>query len=316
MDYIAAGNVMVDQIVFADGSVSDVHVGGPAFFALCGIRTWTENCKLVSNVGADFYDYYGRWFEQNGADRSGVTIKSQHTSYHFLNYYPDGSYGYASKYEPGYASQNLGYLKTSPEDLGRHTAGARGVYIAQNTDSVVWEGFGALRRRDGFKLMWEGELRPTGELDPQDYIRCMRHADAFSLNLNEAATLFKTPLVLERELVALCRDSFPVDLVFLRAGERGSYVIAAGESYFVPSAAHLGVADPTGCGNCSTGAAMFAYAEGNDPLMIGVMANVSASFNLAQFGVYPLFDGAAMQSAQALANELYRAHKLGASRGR
>ena len=38
MDYIAAGNVMSDIIEREDGSRSAMHLGGPAFFALAGIR--------------------------------------------------------------------------------------------------------------------------------------------------------------------------------------------------------------------------------------------------------------------------------------
>ena len=50
------------------------------------------------------------------------------------------------------------------------------------------------------------------------------------------------------------------------------------------------VVDTVGCGNTSTGAALYAYAEGKAPLMVGIMANVASARNLMQFGVIPEFE--------------------------
>ena len=68
------------------------------------------------------------------------------------------------------------------------------------------------------------------------------------------------------------------------------------------------VVDPTGCGNTSTGSALYAYAEGNDPLMVGIMANVASAQNIRQFGVIEDFL-AVREESYAQAKELYDFYK-------
>ena len=66
--------------------------------------------------------------------------------------------------------------------------------------------------------------------------------------------------------------------------------------------------DPTGCGNTSTGGALYAYAEGYDPLMVGIMANVASGQNIRQYGVIQDF-AKAREEAQAQVQELYAKYK-------
>ena len=61
VEYLACGNIMSDRIERQDGSFSEWNMGGPAFFALSGIRLWTKACKLVCRTGEDYASTYGRW---------------------------------------------------------------------------------------------------------------------------------------------------------------------------------------------------------------------------------------------------------------
>ena len=100
--------------------------------------------------------------------------------------------------------------------------------------------------------------------------------------------------------------SLKIPLILFRVGEKGLYTIAEGRHWFVPSVGSETAVDPTGCGNCSTGASLYAFCEGYDPLMIGVMANVAAAYNVRQYGPYPLFDEKARLEALKMSEELYR----------
>ena len=62
--------------------------------------------------------------------------------------------------------------------------------------------------------------------------------------------------------------------------------------------------DPTGCGNCSTAAAMVGMAEGFEPARIAAFANVAADYNALQLGPYPLFSEGLRAKMAAEANEL------------
>ena len=152
VDYIAAGNVMVDTVV-GDGENSGINMGGPAFFALTGLKLWTDSCALRSNVGADFGQYFDEWFLKNGVTQEMIEVKADHCNHSIITYNPDGTYGGESRY----GIQNMGYLKTTPEQLEKYCKGAKGVYIAQNTDRVVWQQFLDVKRRLGFEMEWEIE---------------------------------------------------------------------------------------------------------------------------------------------------------------
>lgn len=304
MDYIAAGNVMVDKVKFADGAETDIHIGGPAFFALSGIRLWTENCMLVSSVGADFYDYYGEWLDSNGIPRDGIKVKTEHTTMHVLDYKPDGTYGHMSVY--GY--ENLGYLKTTPEDIGMFAKGTKGVYLAQNIDKVFWEKLAREKERCGFKFMWEIEMSAAFDGGEQNIVELLKIADAASLNIQEAARLFGLT-VQDEEKILKRLETWPVDLILFRVGERGCYTISKGKHWFIPSLGRETAVDPTGCGNNSTGSALYAYCEGYDPIMVGIMANIASSYNVRQYGPYPLYTKEITEEAYRLAKELRSAYK-------
>ena len=42
IEYLACGNIMSDQVEHEDGTFSPWHIGGPALYALAGIRLWTD----------------------------------------------------------------------------------------------------------------------------------------------------------------------------------------------------------------------------------------------------------------------------------
>ena len=62
--------------------------------------------------------------------------------------------------------------------------------------------------------------------------------------------------------------------------------------------------DPTGCGNISTAAAMWAFFEGYDPLRICIWAAICAGYNALQYGPYPRMDAETRAEAQKLMEEL------------
>ena len=295
MDYIAAGNVMSDIIEREDGSRSAMHLGGPAFFALAGIRLWTDSVKLCSGVGADFEEIYGPWMRANRVPADAVSVRADHTTLHVLRYLENGKYAHESIY----GAQNLGYLKTRPEDLEAALDHTKGVYMAQNTDRVYWAKLARLKERHGFKFMLELEHNNGWE----DVREICKLADYFSCNLNEASALLGIPREREEEIIAqLLR--LPVEQIFFRVGARGSYALYGNTATFVPAVDIGQPVDPTGCGNCSTGSAMYAYTEGFDPIMTAVMANIAAAYNVLQYGPYPHFTEQTRREAVALAEKL------------
>lgn len=302
MDYVVAGNIITNAMIYPDGSSSEDIIGGSGLYALCGVRLWTDDCLLVSNAGADFYDKYGKWFVDNGMSVDGVSIMSDHTVYQILKYRPDGVYDIDHEFGDLYGICNYGYLRVRPEDILHHSEGAKGVYMQYHADRMFFERLLEGKRKMGFQMLWE-YLPSLSVPDPLPLAReILKEVDVFSINYPESCGMFGTDN--EEEVIRAMKE-LNVPLILFRVGERGLYAIAEGEHWFVPSIGRKAAVDPTGCGNCSTGAALYAYCEGYSPLMTGIMANVAASYNVRQYGPFPQFTNAIRLEAGELAQQMY-----------
>jgi len=291
MEYLLAGNLMVDTILFRDGSKTD-QLGGPAPFAYTGVKLWTDNCKLVCNVGNDFNNYYGEWCRANQVNRDSICILGDYCNHTELGYNDDGTYGitdYMAPLDLAWMTdylERLGYLRIRPKDIERAIGDddIKGVYLSQDCDRVFWEQIGEIKKRHPFTMMWEIETRHALRENLDDVLYALQWVDLFSVNLPECQKLFE--LEEEQKIVERLKE-IPVTMTVFRVGERGLYVIYGAEDYFFPSASNDGVIDPTGCGNSSTGAALYAYCETKDPICVGIIANVASSINLGYKGLIP-----------------------------
>jgi len=310
MDYIAAGNVMIDTVRFADGTVSNRnHLGGPATFAYSGIRLWTDSVMQVSNVGEDCRPLLDPWVAKNNIITDGIKVKCDHSNHSFLVYNEDGTYRSDETVERFRSDwiQDFGYMKTSPEEIGEFTRGrnVKGIYIAQNVDYVFWRKLSEIKRRDGFKIMWEIEGPSSYKKYMPAVLNALEATDIFSINIQEARNLFDAQT--QEDCIEQIKK-LPVDVTLFRVGKKGLYTISGGKAYFHQSAPVDKEIDPTGCGNTSTGAALYAYCEGKDAIMIGIMANVASAQNIRQFGVIPDFD-AVREYAYKQAGQLYAEYR-------
>ncbi|MCC8103293.1 MAG: carbohydrate kinase family protein [Clostridiales bacterium] len=315
-EYIAAGNVMIDSVSFADGSGSDgEHIGGPATFAYTGIKIWTDSVIQCSKLGADYEEIFAPWVEKNGVDTSFLKVVCDHCNHSYITYETKGGAmaGAApsnsqneSFLRRGTRWEDFGFMKTSPEDIGALTekGGVKGVYLAQNCDRVFWEKIRRIKERDGFCMMWELEGSVAFPEFRENIYRAAEVADIFSLNIQEAQRLFEV----EGDEACIAElQKLPVSFTLFRVGGRGLYSVTPDAAYYLPPAPCT-VVDPTGCGNTSTGAALYAYAEGKDPLMVGIMANVGSAMNINQYGAIPDMLGVREQ-CYAMAEELYKKYK-------
>ena len=302
IEYLACGNVMSDEVIQPDGFRSERHMGGPAFFALSGIRLWTKSCKLVSSAGRDFAQTYGKWMEANGVSQESVRIETEYTSCYELNYNEDGSRRGVRSF---YGEENLGYLKTHPDRIDdAATTDVKGIYMAQGADRVIWEKLEALKKKYDFQIMWELEYFNSGT-DLARVKEVMPIADMWSLNYHEASKMFGIPKENHAEIINELMK-LPIDFTFFRVGKAGAYAVTKTNAWFCPAVDVAPYVDQTGCGNCSTGAAMYAKVAGNDPAMVVTMANISSGYNCAQYGPYPLYTDEVMQQARTLAAELVK----------
>ncbi len=316
IEYLACGNIMSDRIKYQNGEVSEWNMGGPAFYALSGMRIWTRDCKLVCKTGADYSETYGKWMDNNSVTRESVRVEVEEHTRFTLSYNEDGSFTPT----PHFSDEHLGYLKTHADDIDEAAAGypIKGMYMAHNFDHIVWENLKRVKEKHGFKIMWEIEyaaplrerLGLTREEVRERICDVLQIADAWSLNNKEAADIFDLPREDDAAIIAELQK-LPTQFTFYRVGDRGSYAVTPDAAYFCPVMQPIGPSvDPTGCGNCSTGAAAYALFSGEHPGMVACMANVAAGFNAAQRGPYRLYTQEVMDMARKLAQESFEQMKV------
>ncbi len=91
LDFLALGNLTLDDVVTADGRIAPAQLGGNGVYAAAGMRLWGEAVALVGVVGNDFPQ---RWLDalaEANIDLSGVRQLDQpHALRSRVFYFTDG----------------------------------------------------------------------------------------------------------------------------------------------------------------------------------------------------------------------------------
>jgi sugar/nucleoside kinase (ribokinase family) len=335
MDYIVEGATITNRLLFLDGRVVEGIMGGGGFYAYSAVRMCTDSCMFASSVGKDFDDFYGEWFDRNGCSREGLFPRLERTMYNDLKYFPDGSYIEYSIYGKHYTDEQLAEMRRSglvflgeedPEEVAKQEAplekvvefmdGARAIYSDHDLGDENTELFLA-HKAGGCKFMWEIPATSV-EVARREYEaggmeglkHFMRAVDIFSVNRNECSIIFGVKT--DEEILPLLKQlEIPV---YYRVGTDGAYMVQDGKEYFCPMVSTVPKEqeiDPTGCGNTSTGAVMWAWREGYDPLLTCCIGNVVASYNVRQYGVFPDMSGEIRDEMMGHAKRIYESLKEG-----
>ena len=329
MKYIAEGSTITNRLLFLDGRVKDKIMGGGGFYAYTALRMCTDDCLFVSSVGEDFDDFYGAWFERNHCSKDGLYFRVKKTEYNELKYFPDGSYIEYSIYGDQFTDEELLAMRKqgimyvpvkdpeerrrmvlNVEDITKFMDDAKGLYTSRALTDEASEEL-LKHKQGGCKIMWEipaSVLNDVREIYARDGMEGLKHhlraIDILSINRNECALIFGIDT--DGEIIPLLKElNIPV---YYRVGTDGAYMIADGKDYFVPMISTVEKEkeiDPTGCGNSSTGAALWAWCEGYDPLMTCVIGNVVASYNVRQYGPFLDMSEETREEMLKTAQEIY-----------
>lgn len=278
MDYIIASTAVTDEIRFADGKTVEKTAGGAGMYALCGMKLWTDDIRLVTGVGGDFAGLYGKWFRDNQITMDGLLVKDANTPHTVVRYFKDGE----REETPRYGLDHYRKIEVTPEELRPYFQRAKGIYIFKNSNPDFWNRVIPMKQASKAVLMWEIGCDATYYENLSRVKEIARQVDIFSINLTESRQLLgKQELT---ELVAEFR-SWKMPLVFLRMGAKGAVMITKETAEHVPAEEHVQVIDPTGGGNSSSGAVLYGFTEGYPPHVCAKMGNLSAAMCIAQYGV-------------------------------
>jgi sugar/nucleoside kinase (ribokinase family) len=299
MKYLVVSTAVLDIIVLPNGITQNPVLGGAGIYALSGIKVWHDDVKIITGIGEDFLASPGEWFARNNLTTSGLIIKDKHTPRTTIHYFDDGERVEA----PVYGADHYHRLMASAADVSDHCAADTvGVYVFRDTAPEFWQALIGLKAKYHFKLMWELNASVAAPERLPEVIAVLNHCDIFSLNKQEALTLFSVNRI-EDAITNL--QSLRRPLVYFRIGEAGAYIITPENHHHIPPVPNVHVVDPTGAGNSSSGAVLVGYCQGQGPVTIGTMGAISAAYCLAQYGPPRLLDNSVRRQAhETLARQI------------
>lgn len=312
--YLTCGNILFDSVQSVDGKSFGEHMGGQAMYATSGVRVWSKDVKMVANVGKlDFDLVYKPWLEANGLSTDGINYEQDYTAHVCMQHTESGAYKVGTlKSGLVYDSYLQGMMELRMEQIEENIdEDTVGIYHHPHIpDTVTFDKIRKIREKHNVKFMYELVYRK--DFLPHPYFNLDKLKDAvkisglWSLNRNEAQDLFDIPRDRDEDIIAKLQSFPEFEMCYYRCGSKGAYVITPKEAVFVPLIDITESVDPMGCGNNSTATAMAAWCETDgNPLMTGIMAAISAGFNAAQSGPWPLYTKEDELLARNMANEYY-----------
>ena len=301
MEYIIATTVSTDEVHLADGTVFENQPGSAGFYALAGMRVYTDKVTICGGIGPEYLPRHEKWYRDNNVSTDGLVLRAEVAPTIVIHYFPDGS----RIDQPNVGLHVFRALDPTPEEVFRCCGPeTKGVYTFKGLDRKNLDALIEGRTRYGYKLMWEiGEDACLPENIPviEEYLKSV---DVFSINRGEAKMLYGVDT--EEEAQARLRQAAP-HWVYFRRGSQGGNILAGGEVYTCGKVHDVHVVDTTGGGNSSSAAVLYACCEGYEPKMAAAMGSAAAAQIISQFGVPAIMDEAmkmkAMEAARRLCEE-------------
>lgn len=278
--YLVCGNVMIDQII-QNNYLTTSHLGGPAAFALAGIKMFCDDVKIVCNIGNDYQNNFASFFYNNNCDLSGLTILDKPTLRSYLSYQQDGSYNWQ-------ADENLPLFEFKFNNLINNIdSDSKAIYLFMYPKDDFFNHINQLKQKHNFKIMWEyGSFAQT---KLEDSFEELKYVDYFSLNRTDASAAFNTDKFDDLANIRIIQQ-LPVKYTYYRVGDKGAYLISKDFVYFCPVYKLYPNVDPSGCGNTSSAVIMYSLNEKDDPITALAKAALAASENAKEYGLVKLID--------------------------
>jgi len=292
VSYVSFANIIVDDIVFPDGTTHMNTLGGGGTHAIVGMRVWTQEIGFVASVGPDFSPQHRTQLAAYGIDLSGVRVRKDiHTPRAWQIFDED------ERRIEIFRTDEEEFRQTQPTfaHIPAHYLQAKGYHLLRDNLPELSDLIEQLRGANPkVLLLWE-LCPPQIEADPRQIRSILERVDIFCPNHSEATHLCDRTEVEEilEELVA-----WGARVVALRLGKEGSAVRAreGKESWRIP-VVPTKIVDVTGAGNAYCGGFLVGYSQTGDPETAGLYGAVSASFAVEQVGI-PYIDAAKQAEAQ------------------
>lgn len=278
VDLVTFG-VIIDDIVFPDGTTRMGVLGGGGVQTAFGMRLWSPSVGLVAGVGQDYAPAVKEWVQNAGVDDAGLRISETPTprAWQLIEYDERRTqiWRVPTDVVREQLQRSLDFL---PESYRR----ARGYHFGIHPDEPdlafleALHDLGAVVSVESFKA---ADRVP----EPAALNALLAKTDIFSANHLEAYSLIEETHPTEQ--IKRLLDS-GATVVTIRLGAKGSIVAdkKSGMGARIP-AVDVKAIDPVGAGNAYCGGFLAGWVEHQDMAMAGVYASVAASFLVEQVGI-------------------------------
>jgi sugar/nucleoside kinase (ribokinase family) len=314
-ELFAAGGVLRDCIVEADGTLHLDQPGGNAVFAAAAARLFADAVGVVGRVPADYPPAILAALREDGLDLAGVTAVPDETAapeWFFHNAdgsRTDGLHGHASelalpcpfgrRLEADTAQRWQRMLAEMPAAHGfaafraRHPVrrehvpqdwwAARGVHLGANVVPHMLELARAARARTMLVTLDPGPR--AIDLAPDELAELLGLVDAFMPSVKELAVLRPG---LSPEAAACDLAQGARGLVMAKLGADGALLVSAEAAPVRVPAMPAAARDPTGAGDAFCGGFLAGLVQGASPIEAAHRATVAAAFAVETTGALAL----------------------------
>jgi sugar/nucleoside kinase (ribokinase family) len=289
-DFLAIGNMSIDDLVFADGATQWCMPGGNAIYAALGMALWGVRPAVLALYGLDYPTV--ELSDRVDLSRSRSVPR---TLRNWGLYEEDGSRTFLFRRE------TRDWIAFCPEagDLGAGPIG--GCHVAP----LPWDRqvamVAAARLRGAGPITVDVDDRHLAEVSHRDVAAFLATIDAFLPSRQDAEALFPdaTPLGALRRLRGL---SAATPMICIKLGAEGVILHRAGDEEIVllPSAA-AEVVDATGAGDAFCGGFLVGLARSGNAATAALMGSVSASFAISAMGITGFADATLAQAEARMA---------------
>lgn len=301
MRYIIAASVSTDDVYQSDGTFYEHVMGGAGFYALCGVRLYTEDVVITGGVGPSYFKMHNDWYVRNRIHTEGLVVRCE-DAVTTVDY---------RKEDDRTDTPSIGlweFRKRDPniEEVSRFfDFGTKGIYTFRHYDEVFLNEIKYLKTIHDFSFMWEISEDACSMENRKGIEDALSFVDIFSINRHELCLLYGVED--EEEAISHLMKRLK-HIAYVRRGKDGAVVLDGKNetiSYVSPCLSRK-IVDTTGCGNASSGAFLYGIGEGYSLKKAASLASVAASYVLSQFGPPQTFNKTITAEAEKEACELYK----------
>jgi sugar/nucleoside kinase (ribokinase family) len=293
---VLMGNLLVDDVVFADGTTRMAQPGGALLYGALGATAWDGRPGLVSVVGDDYPVHVLDRLRQRGVDLAGVHALGRPGVRTWLLYE-----GEVRRLIHRLGCPTHEDVSPRPALIPPEWSGARAFHLAPMPFGVQRALLAALRAHAGVFVSVDPHQPVTEETRPE-WREALADADAFlagedELQLEDAHA---NPHRALRRLV-----NGRLRFVVFKQGAKGGILYDARDEHFYSWEARVdALVDQTGAGDAFGVGFVLAHLEGLSIEACLHRGVVTASFAIAGWGPEALF-AATRADAEARAGEWY-----------